>query len=142
MSKIKEVEAQYKERSDARKAKIRQEPKKLKRFFKWLWFLISFPFIWLFYNMRDWRSAVCIILSFALWSGTVWIPGLIALIFKNKALWIVAGSIWAWWLSPVGSPFIDIVIVTAIAFKAIHNKIRERKQRKNDKQNTNKEILK
>lgn len=139
--KIKELEAEYKAKSEARKAKIRQEPKKVKRFFKWVWYIIAYPFIWLFYNMRDPRSAICILISFVIWSGTVWIPALIGLIFRNPAIWAIAGAIWVWWLSPFGSPFIELVIITGIGFKAILNKLNQRREKRYAaKQSTNKDI--
>lgn len=118
------IEQQYKEKCEQRKAKIRQEPKKFKRFFKWCWYYMTFMFIWLFYNMRDRRSAVCILIAFTFWSGSVWVPALLGFMFHNNWLIGLAGSIWLWWLSPFGSPFLELVVLTSIGLKALDKKIR------------------
>lgn len=132
---IKELELVYKDRQDKWKSRIRQEPSKWKRFWKWVWFLIAFPFVWLFYNIRDWRTAICIVISFLLWSASVWIWYLLAFLSgwdTSAGKWFlgIGSAIWVWWLSPIGSPFILLVTFTAIGMKAIFNKIKHRKDRK------------
>jgi len=123
---IKELEKQYNEQAERRKEKIKQEPSKFKRFWKWVWYLIAFPFVWLFYNCRDWRSLICIIISFALWSASVWIWYVLAFfsgLETETGKWFlgVGTAVWAWWLSPVGSPFILITTMTAIGLKSLFN---------------------
>lgn len=131
-----DIEEKYKAKQDAWKAKIKADPSKFKRFWKWVWFLIAFPFVWLFYNIRDWRSGVCVAISFLLWSSSVWIFYLLALITgwtTDAAKWFlgIGSAVWVWWLSPVGSPFILLVTFTAIGLKALFNKIKERRGKKN-----------
>lgn len=138
MSKLKDLEQKYQEQANRRKDAIRQEPKKFKRFWKWVWYLISFPWVWLFYNIRDWRSAICVLISFLLWSASVWGFYLASLICGlttdvAKWLWGIGTAVWAWWLSPVGSPFILLVTLTAIGMKAGFNKIKEHRKWKQSK---------
>lgn len=130
---IKELEQTYKKKQLAWKARIRMKPSKWKRFWGWIWFLIAFPFVWLFYNIRDWRTAICIIVSFLLWSSSVWIWYLLAICTgwtTDAAKWFlgIGTTIWIWWASPVGSPFILLVTFTAIGMKALFNKIKRSKK--------------
>jgi hypothetical protein len=125
--KIKDLEAKYKEQAERRKAKIRLEPNKFKRFWKWVWYLIAFPWIWLFYNARDWRSVICIIISFALWSASVWLFYLLYFLTQNAWFLGIGSAVWLWWISPVGSPFILLVTITAIGMKALFNKIKQKR---------------
>ena len=123
--KISEI---YNQKQQEWKDKIRSKPTKAKRFWAWVWYLIAFPFVWLFYNIRDWRSAVFVVISLLLWSASVWIFYLLALITgweTDAAKWFIGigSAVWVWWLSPVGSPFILLVTITAIAMKALFDKI-------------------
>lgn len=127
------VTEQYKKKQLVWKTHIRLEQNKFKRFWKWVWFLIAFPFVWLFYNIRDWRSAVCIIISLLLWSASVWIWYALAIFSgwtTDAAKWFagIGTAVWIWWASPVGSPFILLVTMTAIGMKALWNKITHRKK--------------
>lgn len=135
MKSLKELENEYKQKQNDWKDKIRAKPSRWKRFWSWVWYLIAFPFVWLFYNIRDWRSAICVGISFILWSASVWIWYLLALITgwtTEIAVWFlgIGSAVWVWWLSPVGSPFILLVTVTSIGIKALFNKIKEHKNEK------------
>lgn len=132
--KISEI---YNQKQQEWKDKIRSKPTKAKRFWAWIWYLIAFPFVWLFYNIRDWRSAVCVVISLLLWSASVWIFYLLALITgweTDAAKWFIGigSAVWVWWLSPVGSPFILLVTITAIAMKTLFDKIIKRRKNKNE----------
>lgn len=132
MKSIKELEKEYNEKQLKWKTHIRLDTNKFRRFFKWVWFLIAYPWIWLFYNMRDWRSIICVLVSFVLWSASVWVWYLLAIITgwnTDTAKWFigVGSAVFVWWASPVGSPFILLVTITAIGFKGILNKIIYRK---------------
>lgn len=114
------IQQLYKQKQDEWKSKIRNKPKH--RWLHWLWYFIAFPFVWLWYNIRDWKSAVCVVISFILWSGSVWIWYLLAFITQRFDIFIPIGSaIWIWWISPVGSPFILLVTITAIAMKSLYD---------------------
>lgn len=141
--RLEKLESAYKEKQEVWKSKIRQEPSRFKRFWKWVWYLIAFPFVWLFYNIRDWRSAICVIISFLLWSCSVWLWYLLAMITgwnTETGKWFIGigSAVWVWWASPVGSPFILLVTITAIGIKALWDKIRHhrtnRKQTKSEKE--------
>ena len=135
MKKFSEVEKIYKAKQLKWKTHIRLEANKFKRFWMWVWFLIAFPFVWLFYNCRDWRSLVCIVISFLLWSASVWIWYLLAVLTgwnTDTAKWFIGigSAVWIWWASPVGSPFILLVTFTAIGMKALFNKMKEKRKTK------------
>ena len=130
MKKLKDIEKEYNDKQKSWKDKIKAEPSKFKRFWKWVWYLIAFPFVWLFYNCRDWRSLVCILISLLLWSSSVWAFYLGALLCgwtTDTAKWLIGigTAVWIWWASPVGSPFILLVTFTAIAMKILFNKIKK-----------------
>ena len=131
---IKELEQKYKEKQLVWKTHIRLLPTKWKRFWGWVWFLIAFPFVWLFYNIRDWRTAIFIVISLLLWSSSVWIWYLLAICSgweTELAKWFigVGTAVWVWWASPVGSPFILLVTFTAIGMKALFNRIKNHKNK-------------
>ena len=136
MSKrLEKLEQAYKEKQIRWKTRIRLETNGFKRFWKWVWFLLAFPFVWLFYNIRDWRSAICVIISFLLWSCSVWLWYLLALLtgwHTDQAKWFIGigSAVWVWWASPVGSPFILLVTLTSIGLKALWGKIRHHKIKK------------
>lgn len=131
---IKELDAQYKKKQLIWKTHIRLLPTKWRRFWAWLWFLIAFPFVWLFYNIRDWRTAIFVVISLLLWSSSVWVWYLLAICSgwtTDAAKWFagIGTAVWVWWASPVGSPFILLVTFTAIGMKALFNKIKSHKNK-------------
>ena len=132
---LKELENDYKKRQLAWKTHIRMKPTKWKRFWAWVWYLIAFPWVWLFYNIRDWRSLICIFISFLLWSSSVWLFYLLGFIFYynetvRTTMFGIGSAVWIWWASPVGSPFILLVTFTSIGIKALFNKIKGKKTHK------------
>ena len=135
---LKELEQQYKYKQLIWKTSIRFKPTKWKRFWAWVWYLIAFPWVWLFYNIRDWRSLICIFISFVLWSSSVWLFYLLGFIFYynesvRNTMFGIGSAVWIWWASPVGSPFILLVTFTAIGFKALFNKIKNREKKSHRK---------
>lgn len=128
--KFKDIQQQYNEKQQIWKIKIRLKPKKSQRFWGWVWYFVAFPWVWLFYNIRDWRTAVCIVISLMLWSSSVWGFYLASIIcgwtYTTAGAWLfgIGNAVWLWWLSPVGSPFILLVTFTAIGMKMGFNKIR------------------
>ena len=132
------ITEQYEQKQKEWKDKIRSKPSKAKRFWGLVWYLIAFPFVWLFYNIRDWKSAICVVVSLVLWSASVWIWYLLAIVTgwnTDIAKWFigVGSAIWIWWASPVGSPFILLVTITAIGMKTLLDKIIKIKNNKKDK---------
>lgn len=129
---FKEREQQYKEQQKVRIAKIKEEPNKVKRFFKWVWFLLTFPYIWVWINVQDWRTLIIFFISMAIVGCEVWIPALLGLITYGTdfSKWCLgfAATCELWWLSPVGSPFLLICISLTMGIKAVINKIKGRKQ--------------
>lgn len=126
ISKFKEVEQKYKESQDEWKAKIRLEPNKFKRFWKWVWFYTAFPWKWLWVNIRDWRTAVIFIIVVLVVGSEVWVPLVLGWIFNNAWLLGIAATCELFWLGP-GTPFIVICIVITIAIKGVFNKLKEKR---------------
>ena len=131
---LKKLEEQYKKKQFEWKTHIRLESNKFKRFWKWVWYLIAFPFVWLFYNIRDWRTAIIFVIVFLIVSSEVWIPYLIGVIFwANEPLRIsmfsIGSACWLFWLGP-GTPFMVICIGLTIAIKGLFNKIKEKRAKK------------
>lgn len=133
MGRIKDLNKDFEEKKKASKEKIKQEPNKFKRFWKWVLYLIVFPFKWLWYNIRDWRTAVIFIITVVVVSSEVWVPYLLGFIFyANEALRItmfsVGSACWLFWLGP-GTPFIIICIGITIGVKEIFNRIKLRRNK-------------
>lgn len=146
MKSIKEIEQEYELKQKERKAKIKEEPNRFKRFWKYVWFYISFPFIWLFYNIRDWHTLVIFIIVMLVIGSEVWVPYLLAFITRGTGFskWMMGvGSVcWIFWLGPF-TPFLPLCIVITIGIKTginkwklkdhtpkMKNKISKRKSRK------------
>ena len=122
------IESNYILRQELAKIKIRKTPNKYKRFLKWIWYLISFPFIWIFINIRDWRTAIIFIIVFLCVSSEVWIPYLIAFIcWTNVNIRIsmlsLGSACWLFWAGP-GTPFMVICISITILVRSLFNKLR------------------
>ena len=83
VSKFKEAEAKYKEDQLIWKTHIRLEQNKFKRFLKWCWFFIAFPWKWLWVNIRDWRTLVIFVITVLVVGSEVWVPLLLGWIFDN-----------------------------------------------------------
>lgn len=115
----------YENRQKAWKAHIKFEPNKFRRFWKWVWYLIAFPWVWTFYNIRDWRTAVIFVITFLVLSSEVWVPYLLGVIFHSSWLIGVGTACWLFWLGP-GTPFMVICIMVTIAVKGLFNKIGEK----------------
>lgn len=131
MKKFSELEIEYKLKQEAWKLKIRQEPNKHKRFWKWVLYWLAFPWVWAWTNIRDWHTALLFVIVVVVYSGSVWGFYLAALFCgwtsTDVGKWLIGigSGVWAWWLSPAGSPFILLCTVTTIGVKAIINKIRD-----------------
>lgn len=136
------IEEEYKLKQQEEKAKIKSEPNKWKRFWKWVLFWILFPWKWIFVNIRDWRTLVIFIIVFLLVSSEVWVPYLIGFICWNNetlriSMFSVGSAGFLFWNVVPCTPFLTICIGLTIAIKGIFNKIREVK--KDGKENTNME---
>lgn len=112
----------YENKQLAWKAHIRFETNKWKRFWKWIWYFIAFPWVWVFYNIRDWRTAVVFSIVFLVLSSEVWVPYLLGIILSNSWLIGVGTACWLFWLGP-GTPFMVICIILTIGVKSLWNKI-------------------
>lgn len=135
-NRFQKLESKYKEDQKIAKEKIRQEPSKSKRFFKWIWYYLTFPFKWIWLNIRDWRTALIFVIVMAVVSCEVWVPYLIGLITwgtsLSKIMFGVGSTCWLFWLGP-GTPFLIICIGITIGVKELFNKIEEKKYGKRNK---------
>ena len=123
---LKKLEENYNNQANRRKEAIKSEPNKIKRFFKRIWFWISFPFVWIFYNIRDWRTDIIFSLVFVILSSEVWCPYLIGFIcWENESLrhtmFGIGSACWLFWAGP-GTPFLVICITITIGIKALFDK--------------------
>lgn len=129
MKPYKEKEALYLQKQTEWKNKIKAEPNKFKRFWKRVWYLIAFPWKWIFLNIQDPITALIFVICFLLISSEVWVPYLVFFITRN-AWWLGIGSAcWIFWLGP-GTPFLLIVIGCTASVKALFNKIKNHRKSK------------
>lgn len=133
MKKFEEVNKEYRKQQLAWKIHIKFEPSKWKRFWKRVLFWIAFPFVWIWVNIRDWRTAIIFVIVFLITSSEVWIPYLLGFVFYANepvriTMFSVASACWLFWLGP-GTPFMVICIGLTIAVKGLLNKIKGRKKK-------------
>ena len=126
---IKELEQNYKQKQLIWKTHIRLKSSKWSRFWAWVWYLIAFPFVWLFYNIRDWRTFVIFILVVLVVGVEVWLPLLLGIIFNNAWLLGLAAACETFWLAPF-TPFLPLCIFLTIVIKELFNKIKMKKEKK------------
>lgn len=110
-----------------KKSQIRSEPSKFKRFWKWVWYYLTFIWVWSWHNVKDclWLFAIVVFI----YSGSVWIFYAAAIFVGwstalGKTLIGIGSGVWAWWLSPLGSPFILLCVVTTLGLKALFEGIK------------------
>ena len=129
MKKMNKVLEDYEKRQLAWKSMIRMDRDKGRRFWKWVWYYLAFPWVWTFYNIRDWRTGIIFALAFLVLSSEVWVPYLLGVIFQSSWLIGVGTACWLFWLGP-GTPFMVICIMTTMAVKGLFNKIGEKHGRR------------
>ena len=125
-SKLKELEEKYQVQRSIEKTRIRLEKRKSLRILKWAWYYISYPFKWIWLNIRDPTTLLIVVLIVLAVSCEVWIPALLALILDQDYLWGVAAACWGFWLLP-GTPFLPLCILLTMAIKSLYNKIRHKR---------------
>ena len=72
---------------------IEMEPNKVKRFFKRIWFNITYIFRWAWQECRDWKFLLILLLTNAFFSSPIWICLPLGLITKNPVLTTI-GTTW------------------------------------------------
>lgn len=118
MGKIRDKDKEYEKKKKERLLKIKQEPNKWKRFWKYVWFAFTFVWIWAWNELRDWRTLLIYLIVSGIVGSEVWVPVLLGIIL-NKPTWIAFGSAMeAFWLLP-GTPFVAICIVITITIKEL-----------------------
>ena len=137
MKKFKELEDSYKAQQLRWKTNIRLETNKWKRFWKWVWFIIAYPFVWLWVNIRDWHTALIFILVVVVVSCEVWVPYLIGAIMWNNepvriSMFSIGSACWIFWLGP-GTPFLPLCIGITIGIKALFKKKKQKRYEKKSK---------
>lgn len=123
---IKDLDALYKKQSAIRKLYYKLEPNPILRFFKYFWYILSFPYIWVFYNIRDWHTAIIFILVLITISSCVWLPLLLGIIFNSPLLLGIATTCELFWLSPF-TPFLLLCIFITMAIKELLRKLHKPK---------------
>lgn len=126
--KAKELEKQFELINKVRLGFIKNDPNKKRRFWRLLWHYISFPFVWIWYNIRDWRTFLIFAIVCLVISVEVWLPYLLGVITWgtdfSKWCFGIGSTLWLWWLLP-GTPFLPLCIGITIGVKAIFNKIKK-----------------
>ena len=134
LKQAKQKEQEYKLLRITRKNFIKQEPNKTKRFFKLLWFYISFPLDQLLINNIDWRTLIIFIIVFLVVSIEVWLPYLLGFITWgsdfSKTMLSIGSACWLFWSGP-GTPFLALCIVITIGVKGLFNKLKYKKIKEN-----------
>ena len=127
MKKYSEIEKKYNEKQLLWKTSIRLEPNKWKRFWKWVWFFIAFPWVWLFVNIRDFHTFIIFLIVVLVVGVEVWLPYLLFFITGNGWFLGIASACLLFWWGP-GTPFMLICIFLTIWVKGIFNKIKHKKE--------------
>lgn len=145
-----DYESKQKAKSDA----IKLEPSKWKRFWKRVWFLISWPFVYIWTQLHDWRFAIIFLVVCAVVSCEVWVPLALSLFappigwdasmwqdlwtaitthaipegngtFKSS-MFVMGIVIWGvWWLP--GTPFLPLCIAITMGIKKLVDRHKEKK---------------
>lgn len=124
--RLRELEQKYQEERAKEKTKIRLEKRKSLRTLKWAWYYISYPFKWIWLNIRDPTTLLIFVLVVLLVSCEVWVPALLAVILKQDYLWGIAVACWGFWLLP-GTPFLPLCILLTMVIKSLYNRIRNKR---------------
>lgn len=124
----------YEESQKLIKEQIKSKPH---HFWKLLWYYIKKPFVWIWHNVKDWRTAIIFVLVMLVVGCEVWIPLLLGLLwwgttFGNTMLG-VAGTMETFWLLPF-TPFLPLCIVLTALVKGVFNKIRFKNYKKKEQQ--------
>lgn len=122
MKSFKELNNEFDISKEMKKNIIKIEPNRFKRMLMWLWYFISFPFSWVWVNIRDWKTAVIFGLTVLIVSSEVWLLYLIYFITGNQWCLGVGSACLVFWLGP-GTPFIVLCIGITMGIKALLNKI-------------------
>ena len=126
MSKYKDIEKEYNRKQTLWKLSIKLEKNKWKRFWRWVWYLIAFPWVWLYTNIRDIRTFVIFAIVCVFVSVEVWLPYLIYFISGNAWCLAIGSACWLLWLGP-GTPFLLICIFITIFIKSLFNRKESKK---------------
>lgn len=123
----KEKQRQYEIKCQGEKTRIKCQKH---HFFKLLWYYIKKPFVWLFDNIKDWRTAVIFGIVFLIVSSEVWVSYLLGFIFMGTpfgtTMLSVASLCRAFWLGPF-TPFTPLCIIITMITKETFNKLRFKK---------------
>jgi hypothetical protein len=132
-AKAKEAQEKYLKGLEEKKAEVRKEPNPFKRFWKRVWLLIEWPFLWVWASCKDWRVFVVFASVLLIVSSEVWVPYSIALFVTDEivrgSLLSVATACWLFWLAP-GTPFIPLCIFVTMGIMEIIYKIERGKNAK------------
>lgn len=131
LKEARQKEEQYKLLRKTRKNFIKQEPNRWKRFWKLIWFYISFPFGWIWRNIRDWRTFIIFAIVFLVLSSEVWIPYILGFItwgtkFSKTMIGVGSACLFFWNCVPF-TPFLPLCIVITISVKSAFNRYRFKK---------------
>lgn len=115
---FRELKESYNTRYKEKINLINQHQNKMYRFFKKLWLVIIFSWIWLFKEFGNLKTIIVFLIIACVMSATVWIPLIIAFVFgfqSNVGVYCMSltiGSLIFWNLP--GTPFIIICLTITL----------------------------
>lgn len=128
-----EAYADYQRRQKEAKEKIKAEPSRWKRFWKWCLFLFCWPFKWIWMSLHDVTTVIIFAIVVVVLSSEVWVPYLLGVIFWGTDFgnWMIGigTACWVFWLGPF-TPFLAIAIFVTIGIKNLIDRIRHRGKKK------------
>lgn len=123
---VKELDEALDSYKKSEKDKIRAEKVRWRRFWLWIRYFFVITWKWLFMTLKDWRSWLIFLGCVAITGSSVWVMGILYLIFRWEwALAVATGSLFFWNCVPC-TPFIAINLFLTILIKSVAEKCRNR----------------
>lgn len=123
---VKELDEALDSYKKSEKDKIRAEKGRWRRFWLWIRYFFVITWKWLFMTLKDWRSWLIFLGCVAITGSSVWVMGILYLIFRWEwALAVATGSLFFWNCVPC-TPFIAINLFLTILVKGVVEKCRNR----------------
>lgn len=138
MKKKNIIELEYNLSNEIKKQVIRSYTSKGKRFIAFAKHLLTYPFIRIWYNIRDWRTFLIFGIVALIVGSEVWIPYTLSFVFwSNETIRYTMISVGSaglvFWNVVPCTPFIAICILLTIGIKTLINKIKAHKSKNQKK---------
>lgn len=114
MSNYAKLKDMLEQAQNEQKEKLKKENRKFIKLIKWIWFFISFGFIWTFKQLTDWRNAIIFGVVCVIVSCEVWIPILMFFFTQNRHWLELAGLGMIFWNVVPCTPYLLICLFTTL----------------------------